>query len=1442
MKKPPIVKFILFATILMLVSTLIFTSSEPRAFSQNPFTPTPSGTATLQTIQSDDALVERNGNWTLQNATGASGGSYLYSSGSPDDILTLTFEGSFVEVIYVESSALGVMAIEVDNTVLRTIITTNSETHLGASSVIDYLETRTHTLRIYASSGIIAVDAFYTTSAVNQSSSESNTALLPNLTGMPLQFVPNVGQTDEEVLFHTVGAGSTTFFTDDEVVIVLPNSNEASSEEIIPWKANMQEFLEKQAEAAPPSVTRLRFEGINSSSSLEGLAQLPGKVNYLFGDNPANWQTNLPTFSAIVYQDLYPGVDLYYAGSDGLLTPTYSIDAGADISQIRWRYAEASNLQVDKATGELTMSIATETTTSQRSVDVNLERREVAMTAWQEKNGRSVNVETDYVIYSDGSVGLSLTNYDPTVPLMISPETSSEYDVAAASGQATLIYNTYLGGGLDDYGMGIDVDTDGNAYVVGITHSYDFPTVNPQQSTCADPGGQCYDTFVTKVSADGSSLLYSTYLGGSGLDWGNGIEVGETGNAYIVGTTGSDDFPTINAYQPDIAYDPGSPGFVGYDAFVIKLNPAGNSIIFGTYFGDIKHEYGNGITLDDSGNAYIIGTTTSFELPGVEDGFQDEIDCDDVSGCQDAFVAKFSSSGSSLIYSTYLGGTGWDEGYGIAVDSEGYAYVAGMACASMFGGTFPQVNDLGLYPQNASPIPVAFVAKVNQSGGGLVYSTMLGGPFSNTYGYDVAIDSEGNAYVVGRTSLGYPFPTTPNALQPTYGGAGWDGFISKLTFSGTQLSLVYSSYLGGTGWDTPKAVEVYDPFTVYVTGETDSTDFYTIGGFQTANAGGRDAFLTLLNPLAEGSDSLIYSSYLGGSNDDGASDVATDEEGYPYIAGTTLSNDFPVTQLAFQLTQGGGYDAFIAKDPSGNDCLINLEDTEVSIYEAPSENEIPDSESLESGYSGFIKVIGRYRAIRSNGGDTDWYSVKYDLDSDDIIDEGTLGWISPDTVMQVSSEANVSCLARDKVDEKDKIDGDGDGELDNVCTTRNPNYTLYLYRAPIKGNPLEAQLPYNNLRILRFGRYAVDPVAKTLLYELTENSTQNINLTFPNIVVNPDTTEAFSLRWINVKASDISIEESISINGESIRLLPIEPNDTSLRLTSRITDSDLDENNDVSIEDCLEYIMSASSLFEPPTVPWAVPPAFATYPISSQNACSAGRLDILGLGADTGVTYDPPDEHIGVDFFVQDEITTAYVYSVGNGIVAGIGMSTEPIYSAKRWGGTELSLNKKGYSVIIRYGNLYVLYGHLAILKPEIYVGSKVDMGDPIGILGDNGHTHLHLEIRNFGNISPFPEDAFAKDEMGQNNIYGILAEKEPKAATNLYDITQFFSNSVLDPIDSSIEITGLSTGQISIGSLCNLSYAVSEMIPVTSSGIRGFVFPAASLIIPDEPSIVPSF
>jgi parallel beta-helix repeat protein len=451
----------------------------------------------------------------------------------------------------------------------------------------------------------------------------------------------------------------------------------------------------------------------------------------------------------------------------------------------------------------------------------------------------------------------------------------------AAAAAVETWYVSYIGGSTNEYGNGIAVDGAGNIYITGQTNSSNFPTTAGAYQT-AKAGAE--DAYMCKFDSTGN-LVYSTYLGGSGTDFAQHVAVDGAGNAYVVGRTISTNFPTTAG-----AYQTANAG--GYDAYMCKFDSTGN-LVYSTYLGGSANEYGFGIAVDGAGNIYVAGYTVSTNFPTTPGAYQTAN-----AGGNDAYVSKFDSSGN-LVYSTYIGGTGSDNGRVLAVDGTGKIHLAGYTAST----NFPTTS--GAYQTTNAGGNDVFLVDFD-SGGSRVYSTYIGGTGTD-YLYGVGVDGTGNIYLAGRTNS-TNFPTTAGAYQTTNAGGDYDGYVTKFDSSG---NLVYSTYFGGTSLDQANDIAVDGTGNIYITGQTDSTNLPTTAdAYQKTNANPTDGFISKF----DSSGDLVYSTYLGGaSGADYGQSIAVNGMGDICITGQTNSITFPVTPGAYQTTFGGAIDAFFAR-------------------------------------------------------------------------------------------------------------------------------------------------------------------------------------------------------------------------------------------------------------------------------------------------------------------------------------------------------------------------------------------------------------------------------------------------------------------------------------------------------------------------------------------------
>jgi len=546
---------------------------------------------------------------------------------------------------------------------------------------------------------------------------------------LPLSFEANRGQTAPSAQFLAHGVGYSLFLTGNGAVFIMSRRD----------KQAINSALSRAT--TKTTVLRMNLVGANSVSAAEGLDEQAGKANYFIGNDSAKWQVNIPTFGRVQYKNVYSGIDLTYYGNQRQLEYDFIVAPKADYKQIELDFKGAKKVEIERASGDLLLH-------TRLGV-----MREHQPKVYQEVNGARQEIPGWYVMRGHGRVGFEVGEYDTSAPLIIDP---------------VLVYSTYLGGSGADQGNGIAVDSSGNAYVIGTTTSTNFPTANAIQGTFG--GGSFGDAFVTKLNAAGTALVYSTYLGGSSLDQGNGIAVDSSGNAYLTGLTSSTNFPTVNPVQ--------SANGGTSDAFIAKINSAGSAIVYSTYLGGGNSDDGVGIAVDSSGNAYVAGETQSTNFPTVNP-FQSAY-----GGGRDGFVTKINAAGSAYVYSTYLGGSSDDAIKSIALDSAGNAYVAGATASTNFPTATP------IQPANAAAGGYnCFVTKINAAGSALVYSTYLGGSGGFDVATGIAVDSSGDAYITGVT-VSTDFPTA-NAFQGTHATDSGvnDAFVTKIRDASQLLNI-----------------------------------------------------------------------------------------------------------------------------------------------------------------------------------------------------------------------------------------------------------------------------------------------------------------------------------------------------------------------------------------------------------------------------------------------------------------------------------------------------------------------------------------------------------------------------------------------------------------------------------------------------------------------------
>ena len=764
------------------------------------------------------------------------------------------------------------------------------------------------------------------------------------LGSLPLYFVENRGQADQRVKFDAKIRNGKVYLTPEGIVyqfLLGEKGLDIKPREPFPTDSLTAtgNGLPRRASPGREETIRVSFVGANNEARLEGQEEQEAKFNYFRGSDPGKWVSAAPSFKKVVYRDLYPGVDLVVSGQKGKIKGEYVVRPGSDPETICLKYDGAKALRVN-AKGQLEI----QTSSGMLIEDVP--------TSYQLSAGTKRAVKAGYHIAADDTVRFQVGAYRRNADLVIDPLAFSTFLGGNSSDQGNAItmdvlgntyvvgytwssdfpttggafdesyngladvfiskvtstgnmvlYSTFLGGSGEDRGYGIGLDGVGNIFVTGVTTSSDFPTTAGAFDTGFNGAG---DVFITKLNSSGSTLLYSTFLGGSADDFSMGLKVDGSGAVYVTGFTASTAFPTTAG-----AFDTSHNG--GWDAIITKLNSSGSALLYSTFLGGSNTDQAGGIAVDGNGNAAVSGYTASTAFPTTAGAF----DTSYSGGAQDAFVTELNSSGSALLYSTFLGGSNTDQASGIAVDGNGNAIISGYTYSTDFpttAGAFDTSQDGGTQD--------AFITRLNASGSALLYSTFLGGS-GNEMGYQVGLDSSGNAYVSGYTSSS-DFPTTSGAYDTSYNGGTSDAFISKLNSSGSAL--LYSTFLGGAGSEYALGLFVDLYRHVYLTGTTDSADFPTTSGvFDMSYGGGYDSFVTKLATAYPDIRQPIANINFGSINVGGSSDQTTTiyNDGEAFLTVNTISRTsgsseftFVGPNLPFVLSAGGSQSVTVRFAPA----------------------------------------------------------------------------------------------------------------------------------------------------------------------------------------------------------------------------------------------------------------------------------------------------------------------------------------------------------------------------------------------------------------------------------------------------------------------------------------------------------------------------------------------
>ncbi|MCP4219172.1 MAG: hypothetical protein GY765_31340 [bacterium] len=666
---------------------------------------------------------------------------------------------------------------------------------------------------------------------------------------MPLYFITNKGQTNATAKYYAKASRYTLWLTQQGLVFDSYKRKENSKSQL----ANHKQIPNNKFQNSKQNtrdVSRLMFVNANKKPEMVAVEANKLKVNFFKGNDKSKW-SSAPTSQAVLYKNLYKNIDLKVYGIEKEIEYDWIVKKGADPSTIRFRYDSVKSTRIDK---EGNLLIGT------RFGDL-VHKRPVS---YQQIDNKRIPVDVAFKHLKGNTYGFSAAEYDRNYPLIIDP--------------IVLAYSTYLGGDLDETANHIFVDGSGNVYVSGRTYSTDFPL---DSQYMMDPLDADYDVFVAKIDpsqSGGDSLLYSTYLGGDNRDMCYGADVDGSGNVYVTGYTRSADYPILNEYQSALSGTS--------DAFVSKFDPnqsGVNSLVYSSYLGGTGNDLGCSVSLN-SNFLYVSGTTESADFP-----LRNEYDAG-LGGGSDPFVVQMDLSlvgANQLLYSTYLGGGDRELFPLIDVDAAGIVYMSGLTVST----DFPTVNEYMLDPGDLNYDMFVVKLDITLGGAGLLYSTYLGGD-SLDYLNSIKVDGTGNVYICGYSGSA-DFPIV-NEYMVKSGATNM--IIAKIDTnqSGTD-SLLFSTYLNGSSSSFAYGLDLDGNNYVYLIGHTSSTDFPLVNQYMGEPGDGEDdVIVAILDLTQSGTDSLLFSTYLGGTDEDSGSAIATDGNGNIYIAGETESTDFPV--------------------------------------------------------------------------------------------------------------------------------------------------------------------------------------------------------------------------------------------------------------------------------------------------------------------------------------------------------------------------------------------------------------------------------------------------------------------------------------------------------------------------------------------------------------------
>ncbi|MFC2130609.1 T9SS type A sorting domain-containing protein [Bacteroidota bacterium] len=672
-------------------------------------------------------------------------------------------------------------------------------------------------------------------------------------------FIENKGQWPEEVRFLAKIGGMNAWITKSGVVYDYykiekdPNAKEKGIDKMM----SRQHEVQDDNSRIKGHVVRMDLKNKEHQSIAQGKIKQATYYNYFIGNDKSKWASYVLLYEEVTVENVYEGIDARYYYENSMIRYDFIAEPGADLSQINMNFDGQESISINDE-GELLIM------TSIGEVKHN------KIFAYQPQDGKKAEINCRFFKKGNRSVGFELGVYNNNLPIIIDP----------------LVYSTFIGGSADDIIYHSAIDGTGTVYITGFTFSSDYPTTNGAYD---ESHNDERDVFVSKLNANGTTLIYSTFIGGSDVDAGRSINIDGSGTVYLAGSTRSSDYPTTSG-----AFDESHNG--ENEVFVSKLDADGSSLIYSTFIGGSGYDGGSAIAIDSAGAAYVTGGTFSSDYPTTS-GIYDE----SYNNSGDVFVSKLDADGSSLIYSTFIGGSGTEGGECITIDISGAVYVTGGTESS----DYPTKS--GAYDESFNGGADVFVSKLDADGSSLIYSTFIGGSKDEPGIIDFSIDGSGTVYLSGRTQSS-DYPTTNGAYDESY-NAGDDLFVSKLNADGT--SLIYSTFIGGSDYDTGQSITIDGSGTVYVTGFTVSSDYpVTRCTYDESYNGGGDVFVSKLN--ANGT-TLIYSTFIGGSGTEGGGCITIDGSGSVYLAGSTQSSDYPTTSGAFDESHNGEQDIFVSK-------------------------------------------------------------------------------------------------------------------------------------------------------------------------------------------------------------------------------------------------------------------------------------------------------------------------------------------------------------------------------------------------------------------------------------------------------------------------------------------------------------------------------------------------